>query len=260
MMKLRILCIGDVVGDAGRRFLKQRLSSFKRQEKIDLVICNGENSAHSNGITKNSADALFAYGVDVITLGNHSFRRKEIFPYLENHPYIVRPLNFPSSQTPGKGYCIVDMGYTTVAVVNLMGQEGIGAGVDNPFLWADRALKEIDAKVIMVDFHAEATSEKRAMGFYLDGRVSAVFGTHTHVLTADAEILSGGTGYITDIGMTGPIDSVLGVKKDIILRRFITKLPEKFEFDEGESKLDCAIFEIDEKTGRCIAVTGKEIR
>ena len=257
---MRIMCIGDVVGSVGCAFLREKLPGFKRHQQIDLVICNGENSADGNGITPRSAEHLFTSGVDVITLGNHSFRRKEVYPLLDEDRAIIRPYNFPSPMTPGKGVCTVDMGYTTVAVVNLMGQQFMDANMDNPFLAADKILEDLDAKIVLVDFHAEATSEKRAMGLYLDGRVSAVFGTHTHVLTADAEILPGGTGYITDIGMTGVIDSCLGVKKDIIIRRFRTMLPERFELADGACKLDCIIFDIDRKTGACTAAQSYELR
>ena len=257
---MRILCIGDVVGSVGCRFLREHLPYFKRQQKIDLVICNGENSADGNGITPRSAEHLFTSGVDVITLGNHSFRRKEVFSLLDEDPNIIRPANFPSSVTPGKGWTTVDLGYTAVGVINLMGQQFMDASPDNPFSCVDRILREIDAGIIVVDFHAEATSEKRAMGFFLDGRVSAVFGTHTHVLTADAEVLSGGTGYITDVGMTGVIDSCLGVKKEIILRRFTTQLPERFDLADGDCKLNCVIFDIDRKNGRCTAAQSYELR
>lgn len=257
---MRIMCIGDVVGTAGCGFLRKHLSSFKKQQQVDLVICNGENSADGNGITVKSAEHIFASGVDVITLGNHSFRRREVFPFLDECPNIIRPANYPSAQTPGKGFCVVDMGYTTVGVINLMGQQFMDASMDNPFTAVDKILSEIDAKIVLIDFHAEATSEKRAMGLYLDGRVSAVFGTHTHVLTADAEVLPNGTGYITDIGMTGVIDSCLGVKKDIIIRRFITKLPERFDYADGDCKLNCAIFDIDRKTGLCTAAQSFELR
>ena len=257
---MRILCIGDVVGAAGCAFVRSHLPSFKKLHQVDLTVCNGENAADGNGITPRAAEHLYASGVDVITLGNHSFRRPEIFPYLDEQPYIVRPANFPEGTTPGRGVCTVDMGYTSVAVINLMGQEGISDHLDNPFLLIERLLDTIESRVILVDFHAEATSEKRAMGLCLDGRVSAVFGTHTHVMTADAEVLPGGTGYITDLGMTGPIDSVLGVKKDIIIRRFKTKLPGRFEWSDGSCKLDCTLFDIDEKTGKCAKATSFELR
>lgn len=257
---MRIMCIGDVVGTAGCGFLRSHLSAFKKLHGVDLVICNGENSADGNGITPRSADHLFASGVDVITLGNHSFRRPEIFSYLDEQPYIIRPLNFPASTTPGRGYCTVDMGYTSVTIINAMGQESIDTHLDNPFTAIDRLLSGIDSRIVLVDFHAEATSEKRAMGLYLDGRVSAVFGTHTHVMTADAEVLPGGTGYITDLGMTGTIDSVLGVKKEIIINRFLTKLPARFDYADGKCKLDCTIFDIDRSSGKCTAVQSFELR
>lgn len=257
---MRILCIGDVVGSAGCAFLRRHLSSFKKQQNIDLTICNGENSADGNGITVSSAEHLYASGVDVITLGNHAFRRREIFPYLDERQDIIRPINFPSPSTPGRGLCTVDMGYTSVTVINAMGQEYIDARLDNPFIAVDKALEGVHSPIVLVDFHAEASSEKRAMGLYLDGRVSAVFGTHTHVLTADAEVLPGGTGYITDIGMTGVIDSCLGVKKEIIIRRFLTKLPERFDYAEGDCKLNCVIFDIDRKSGKCTAAQSYELR
>ncbi|MBQ6152827.1 MAG: TIGR00282 family metallophosphoesterase [Ruminococcus sp.] len=257
---MKIFCIGDVVGMEGRRFLRQKLPAFKKEHGVDLVICNGENSSNKNGISNSSCDYLFASGIDVITLGNHAFRRMQIFDYLENQPYLIRPLNFPSPSTPGKGICTLDMGFTSVTVINLMGQEGMSPICESPFIAVDRALKAIDSKIILVDFHAEATSEKKAMGYFLDGRVSAVFGTHTHVQTSDEAILAGGTGYITDLGMTGVIDSVLGVKKEIILRRFVDKRPEKFELAEGECMLNGVLFEIDEKTGRCISVSRYDLR
>ena len=254
------MCIGDVVGMAGCRFLRKKLPSFKREHGVDLVICNGENSSDKNGISNMTCDFLFSSGVDVITLGNHAFRRMQIFDYLETQPYLIRPLNFPSPSTPGKGVCTLDMGFTSVSVINLMGQEHISPVCDNPFVAVDLALKEIDSKIIMVDFHAETTSEKKAMGFYLDGRVSAVFGTHTHVQTADETILSGGTGYLSDLGMTGVINSVLGVKKDIIIKRFKDHLPEKFELAEGECMLNCALFEIDHQTGKCVGISRYDLR
>ncbi len=257
---MRILCIGDVVGTAGCAFLREQLPAFKRHQQIDLVICNGENAADGNGITPKAAGHIFTSGVDVITLGNHSFRRREVFSYLDENPNIIRPYNYPSSLTPGVGVCEVDMGFTTVAVINLMGQQFMDANLDNPFQAVDRILKELGSRIVVVDFHAEATSEKRAMGLYLDGRVSAVFGTHTHVMTADAEVLPGGTGYITDVGMTGVIDSCLGVDKEIIIRRFKTMLPERFDYAAGACKLNCVIFDVDRKTGRCTAAQSYELR
>ncbi len=250
---MRILCIGDVVAGVGSRFLRSKLPAFKHTMGIDIVICNGENSADGNGVLPVSADFLFQSGVDVITLGNHAFRRKEIYPYLDENEFIIRPANFPSSTTPGRGVCTLDMGRCSVAVINLLGNTYNPAPVDCPFKTIDSILKEIDSKIIIVDFHAEATSEKRAMGFYLNGRVSAVFGTHTHVRTADAQVLSEGTGYITDTGMTGPMDSVLGVEPQIIIDNFVTKLPQRFDTAQGKCIMDCVLFEIDEKTGKTIS-------
>lgn len=257
---MRILCIGDVVGSAGCEFLRSHLPAFKKLHKVDLTIVNGENSADGNGITPRSADHLFTSGADVITLGNHSFRRAEVYSYLDENPYIIRPMNFPSATTPGKGMCTVDMGYAQVTVINLMGQESIDAHLDNPFTAIERLLPTLDSKIVLLDFHAEATSEKRAMGLFLDGKVSAVFGTHTHVMTADAEVLPGGTGYITDLGMTGAIDSVLGVKKDIIINRFLTKLPARFELEKSACKMNCTLFDIDNATGKCTSATSYELR
>lgn len=257
---MRILCIGDVVGSGGCNFLRSHLPSFKKLHKVDLTICNGENSADGNGITPRSAEHIFTSGADVITLGNHAFRRPEIHAYLDDTPNIIRPMNYPSPTTPGSGMCTVDMGYTQVTVINLMGQESIDAHLENPFMMMERLLPKLDSKIVLLDFHAEATSEKRAMGLYLDGKVSAVFGTHTHVMTADAEVLPFGTGYITDLGMTGPIDSVLGVKKDIIINRFMTKLPARFEYDNGACKMNCTLFDIDTATGKCTSATSFELR
>ena len=220
---MRIMCIGDVVGSVGCAFLREHLPYFKRQQQIDFVICNGENSADGNGITPKSADHLFTSGVDFITLGNHSFRRKEVFSYLDENPSVIRPANYPTSAPPGRGYAVVDMGFTTIGVINLMGQQNMDATLENPFIVADRILKEIDAKIIIVDFH------------------------------------SNGTGYITDVGMTGVIDSILGVKKEIILRRFTTQLPERFELASGACKLNCVVFDIDRGSGRCTAAQSYEL-
>ncbi len=257
---MRVLCIGDVVGSVGCEFLRRTLPNLKKLKGVDFVICNAENSADGNGVLPTSAQHLFTSGVDVLTLGNHSFQRKEIYSFLDENDTIVRPLNFPSPSTPGRGYCTVDLGRTSVAVINLMGQEFMDAKVENPYYLVDRALENIDSKIIIVDFHAETTSEKKAMGFYLDSRVSALFGTHTHVQTSDECVLKGGTGYITDVGMTGPIESVLGVKKEIIINRFKTKLPERFEYADGECMLNCVLFDIDEKTGKTTSVERLDIR
>ena len=250
---MNILVLGDVVSGIGCDFLRKKLPALKKLKGIDFCIANGENSATGNGITPDSAEHLFTSGVDFITTGNHVFRRKEVYTYLDENEFVIRPYNLDSA-TPGKGYALVDMGRYTVAVINLMGNM-YGDCCENAFRAADKALKEIGNKtnIILVDLHAEATSEKKAMGFYLDGKVTALFGTHTHVLTADDRVLPGGTGYITDIGMCGVVDSVLGVDKDIIINKFLTGMPARFDGASGECMLNGCIFTVDEKTGKCIS-------
>lgn len=247
---MKVLCIGDVVGKVGCEFLRSKLPALKKVKGIDVVICNGENSSDGNGITPASADYIFQSGADVITLGNHSFRRKEVYSYLDDTPYIIRPANFPEATTPGVGFCTLDLGRVQLTVINLIGTMFMEAGLESPFDKIDKLLKNIDSRIIIVDFHAETTSEKLAMGYYLDGRVSAVFGTHTHVQTSDEHILKNGTGYITDLGMTGPLNSVLGVKKEISIEKFKTRMPVRFELEKGDCKMECVIFDIDEKSGK----------
>lgn len=252
---MRLFAIGDISGDAGCAFLRENLPEFKRNNNIDVVIANGENSATYNGITPQSADYIFACGVDIITGGNHSLRNESINDYLDNNPFILRPHNLPGAQF-GRGYSLIDFGRFSIAVINLSGTiylERVGAS--NPFEAVDELLEKakVDgADIIVVDFHAEATSEKRAMGFYLDGKASVMFGTHTHVQTSDEQILSKGTGYITDLGMTGPKDSVLGVKKDIIINRLKSNDLSKFIFEDGDCILSGCIFDIDAKNGKTI--------
>lgn len=233
------------------------LPELKKSKKIDMIIINGENSADGNGILPESADYLFACGADVITGGNHSLRRKQALDYLDENAFVLRPHNLTEAEN-GKGYCFIDFGYTTAAVINLSGKIYLEKlNPSSPFEAADELTgraKSDGAKIIIVDFHAEATSEKRALGLYLDGRVSAVFGTHTHVQTADEQILSNGTGYITDIGMTGPVNSVLGVKSDIIINRLKNNDMSKFELAEGPCMLCGCIFDVDNRTGKTYAV------
>lgn len=251
---MNILVLGDVVSSGGCQFVRQKLPMLKKLKKIDLCIANGENSAKGNGLTPDSANHLFASGVDFITGGNHSFRRSEVYPFLESRDDVIRPYNYPDA-APGKGVGIIDLGKTRVAVINLMGTMYMEA-LTNPFHACENALKETDGcKIVLVDFHAEATSEKKALGFHLDGRVSAFFGTHTHVQTADECILPGGTGYITDLGMCGAYDSVLGVEKSIVINKFKTNLPTRFDTaDSLASMINGCIFEIDEKSGKCIDI------
>lgn len=254
---MRILAVGDVCGSVGCEYVRRVLPTLKREKRIDMVIINGENSADGNGVTPDSASYLFSIGADVLTGGNHSMRRNEVYDYLDRNDMCLRPHNLTEAQN-GKGFCVCDLGRTRVAVINLSGKiylERLGA--DCPFAAADELIEKAKSegiKIIVVDFHAEATSEKRALGLYLDGKVSAVFGTHTHVQTADSQILENGTGYITDLGMTGPVDSVLGVRKEIIINRLKNNDMSKFELADGDCMLNGCIFEIDEQSGKTIAV------
>lgn len=250
---INILCVGDVVGNIGCDFLRRHLPGLKRMKDIDLCIVNGENSADGNGITPNSLRHLLDSGADIVTTGNHSFRRKESYPLYDDREDLLRPDNYPNV-APGRGVSVVDLGRVQAAVINLMGTVYLES-LRSPFEALDDILRDPKLpKVKIVDFHAEATGEKRAMGFFADGRVTALFGTHTHVPTADACVLPQGTGYITDVGMTGPIQSVLGVKPEIIIGRYTTKMPARFDLASGPCKLDCVIFSADEKTGLCTGV------
>lgn len=249
---ISILCIGDVVGEEGCEFLRRHLPAFKKLREIDVCIANGENSAKGNGITPSSAEHLLTSGVDLITTGNHIYRRAEVYNYLDSGMPIIRPANHHKS-CPGTGVFIIDKGRYKIAVVNLLGSVCMEGG-SNPFDCIDEVLSDItETKNILVDFHAEATSEKRAMGFYLDGRVTALFGTHTHVQTTDASVLPKGTGYITDLGMTGPIHSVIGVVPELAIEKMRTGMPVRFENPQTESKMEGCIFEIDEKSGKCLS-------
>lgn len=249
---MRILCIGDVVGSIGCNFLRSKLHVLKKIKGIDFVICNGENSSDGNGITPASANYLFDSGVNAITLGNHTFRRKEVYEYLDENPFIVRPANFPEKTTPGTGILNIDTGRKIITVINIMGNMFMDNNLNCAFECVDKMLQKAESNIVIVDFHAETTSEKRAMGFYLDGRASAVFGTHTHVQTSDAQVLPNGTGYITDVGMTGTCQSVLGVKSEIIIEKMKTKLPARFDLASGDCKMECVIFDIDDSSGKCI--------
>ena len=250
---MNILCIGDVVGSVGCQFLRAHLPALKRAKGIDLVIANGENSADGNGVTPASAEYLLDSGVDVITTGNHSFRRRESYELYDTCETLLRPANYPAA-APGRGLCVVDMGRVRVAVINLMGTVYLES-LRCPFETLDALLKTPDLpKLCIVDFHAEATGEKRALGFYADGRVTALFGTHTHVPTADECLLPHHTGYITDAGMTGVADSVLGVKPEIIIGKLRTKMPARFDLAKGPCKMDCVLFSADERTGLCTGV------
>lgn len=244
---MRILMIGDVIGKPGRDGVRALLPDIKREKSIDFVICNGENTAGGYGITADTASELLESGVDVLTSGNHIWDKKEIIPLMDEGLPLIWPANYPDA--PGKGY--IHQGGVTV--VNLMGRVFM-ASLDCPFRTADALLGQLReegrSKVIMVDFHAEATSEKQAMGWYLDGRVSAVLGTHTHVGAVDAKILPQGTAYLTDVGMTGPSDSVIGSDKDAVLESFLTSLPNRLSVAAGPCVLNAALVEVDEETGK----------
>jgi hypothetical protein len=239
-----ILAIGDIVGKPGRKAVSQLLPGLRQQYGLKLIIANGENAAGGIGLTPETAQELLDAGVDVITSGNHIWAQKEIFPYLEGQMPIVRPLNYPPG-VPGRGY--ITLG--PVAVVNIMGRTFIG-NLDCPFQAMDKLLAKLKQPVIIVDFHAEATSEKVAMGRYLDGRVSAVLGTHTHVGTIDTQILAGGTAYVTDIGMTGPTDSVIGDDVDAVIQRFLTGVHHRLSVGKGKPVLNAVMVDIDDATGR----------
>ena len=251
---MNILAIGDVVSTCGCDFLRKNLPALKRLHKIDVCIVNGENSAQGNGILPQSANHILDSGADVITTGNHALRRFEIYEKFDSDTFpLIRPANFYRT-APGKGYYFIDKGAVQIAVINLQGVVYMDNN-ENPFDCIDRILEEVKhCKIKILDFHAEATAEKRAMGFYLDGKISAMFGTHTHVPTADAQILPNGTGYITDLGMTGAIHSVLGIKPELAIEKTRTNLPVKFENTEGACKMEGCIFEIDNKTGKTLSV------
>jgi metallophosphoesterase (TIGR00282 family) len=244
----KLLFIGDVVGKAGCEFLSAKLSSIKHENNIDITIVNGENSAQGNGITRASAEMIIRAGADIITTGNHAFRRKEALELFEEE-YMVRPANYPEGGCVGSGYRILDMGAYSVAVINMMGT-ALMEPLDNPFTKIDEILSKIDTPNIFVDFHAETTSEKKAMGHYLTERVSGVFGTHTHVQTADECILGDHTAYITDAGMTGPENSCLGVDFASVVNMFRFRMPVRFTESEGKCFLCGTITEFDEKSGK----------
>ncbi|MDI6601772.1 MAG: TIGR00282 family metallophosphoesterase [Thermoanaerobacteraceae bacterium] len=251
---MRILFIGDIVGRPGRYLLRDFLNFIKDEYNIDVVIANGENAAHGNGLTKKIVDELYSYGIDVITSGNHIWDKKEILDIIDNEERLIRPVNYPEG-VPGKGYTFYKYGEITICIINVMGRVFMNP-LDCPFKTIDKIIDACAdiATHIIIDFHGEATSEKIAFGYYVDGRVTAVLGTHTHVQTADAKILPGGTAYITDVGMTGPLNSVIGSDKDAIIKKFITGIPSKFDVAGGEAQLNAIILETNEN-GRVNNIT-----
>lgn len=253
---MKILMFGDVVGQIGCNCLERNLARLRRDYNADFVIVNGENSADGNGITPQSAQHLFEMGVDVITTGNHCFRRRCESIY--ENPRILRPANFPEG-TVGSGVFTADMGRTQLTVINLMGTAYMKP-LDNPFTVMDMLLAQIESKIILVDFHAEATAEKRAMGFYLAGKISALVGTHTHVQTADSELLDGTTAYITDLGMTGPMRSVLGVVPELAVQKQRMHTPVTFQEAQGDCMINGACITVEDRTGKAIDITPLYLR
>ena len=248
-MDFKVLAVGDVVGNPGMDRIRRCLRQLKRQTGADFVTVCGEN-ASVVGMTPQQGEDILDAGADVITMGNHTFGKREIVDYLEDNPRILRPLNY-APQAPGRGYGIFDTRVGPVAVIDLIGRCNMDYGPDNPFLMVEKVLKKIDTKLILVEFHAEATSEKLAMGYMLDGRISALWGTHTHVPTADAQVLPGGTGYVTDLGMTGPKNSVLGIQPKLSIAKFRGDLTGRYQWAEGPTKLEAVLFTIDPETGFC---------
>ncbi len=247
---MNLLFIGDVVGSPGRDMVKEYLPKLKEKYTPQVTIINGENAAGGKGITQKIYRQFLEQGAQAITLGNHAWDNREIFEFIDDAKYLIRPANFPNN-TPGKGLIFIKINHLEVAVINLQGRTFMNP-IDCPFQKADQLISIAKARTpyIFVDFHAEVTSEKQALGWYLDGRVSAVVGTHTHVQTADNRILPGGTAYLTDVGMTGPYDGILGMEKSAVLKRFLTSLPVRFEVPkDGRNQLSAVHIELDQKTG-----------
>lgn len=251
---MRFLMLGDAVGRPGRTVIRNELPGLRREKDIDVVILNGENSAGGSGITVKVMNELFSLGVDVITSGNHIWKNREIYAYLEREPRLLRPANYPPA-APGVGLGVYEHSGVKFAVINLLGRHNLEE-VDCPFRGAAALIEGLpqDVRIILVDFHAETSSEKKALGWFLDGKVSAVAGTHTHVQTNDDQILPQGTGYLTDLGMCGVEQSVLGLDPGIIVERYLNKMPGKFKLAEGPLWLCGAIFDIEQGSGRCKSV------
>lgn len=245
---MKILAVGDLVGETGVEKLKRTLPNLQEAEHIDFIIINGENAASGMGMTSKIYNELNRLNIDVITMGNHTWGKKDIFTFIEDKK-IIRPANY-SKGCPGKGYTVINKLGKRILVVNLIGRTDMGVLSDNPFTCIDNIINTVKADIIILDFHAEATAEKIAMGYFVDGRITAMFGTHTHVQTADEKILEKGTGYITDVGMTGPEKSVIGMDVEASLKRFVTSLPEKYKLAEGKCMLNGVIFDIDDETNK----------
>lgn len=251
---MKILTIGDIVGENGVKKFKEELPKIKQEENIDFIIVNAENSAGGMGITTKIFNELLNMNVDVITMGNHTWGKKDIFSFID-HPKLIRPANY-SKGVVGKGYGIYKCKDKKIAVIDLIGRTDMNVLSDNPFTIVQEIIEKIknECDMIFVEFHAEATAEKIAMGNFLDGKITAIYGTHTHVQTADEQIFNKGTAYITDIGMTGPIDSVIGMDKEASIKRFVTSLPERYKLADGKCMLNGCIFEVDDEKCRVINI------
>lgn len=251
---MKILFIGDIFGSSGRKAVKQEISSIKKEKLIDFCIANAENAAGGSGITYTVAQDLYKMGVDAITMGNHTWSKREILNFIDSDERLIRPANYPEG-TPGKGSCIINNAFGKIGVINLLGRVYMDS-VDCPFRAAEReiAMLKKEVKVVIVDMHAEATSEKIALSWHVDGRVSAVVGTHTHVQTADERILPFGTATITDVGMTGPHEGIIGVERDVIIKKFMTQMPTKFEPAQGSAQFNAVILEVDNNTGKTLNI------
>lgn len=259
---MRLLFIGDVVGEMGRQLVKEYLPQLKREYRPQVTIVNGENAAHGRGITEKIYKELLQAGADVITLGNHAFDNQNVFEFIDDAKKLVRPANYPKVMQRGVGYVIVNVNQQKLAVINLQGRTFMPP-IDDPFEKMEQLIKEIkkETPFIFVDFHAEATSEKQALALAFDGEISAVVGTHTHVQTNDARLLPKGTAYLTDVGMTGPEDSILGMKKEAVIEKFKTALPKRFEVETtGSGILNYTMIDLDDKTGKAKKITVHHIR
>ena len=248
-MDFKVLAVGDVVGNPGMDRIQRSMRYLKRKTGADFVVVNGEN-ASVVGITPQQAEDILDAGADVITLGNHTYGKREIVPYMEDSSRILRPANY-APQAPGRGWGVYETKAGDVAVIDLIGRVNMDYTPDNPFLQVEKILKEITAKIVLVELHAEATSEMLAMGYMLDGRISALWGTHTHVPTADTQVLPKGTGYVTDLGMTGPKHSVLGIRPELSIAKFRGDLTSRYQWANGPTKLEAVLFTIDTNTGLC---------
>lgn len=252
---VNILLIGDIVGRPGRKAVKENIKRYRKKYDLDFVIVNGENAAGGNGITKDIVDELLENSVDFITMGNHVWDKKEILQFIDHEPCLIRPANYPPP-APGKGSTVIRLNQSVkIGILNLSGRVFLPP-LDCPFRLADELVTKLrkETPIVIVDFHAEATSEKMAFGWFMDGKVSAVIGTHTHVQTADERILPQGTGYITDVGMTGPRDSILGVERELVIQKFLTQMPVRFEIAEGILQINAIFLQIDENTGKTVKI------